>query len=320
MQDEDRPVIGRPAGLGRTLDRRAVGLVYFSPVIWMILAAFKTRADALATPPKLFFTPTLEHFWASFHRVSADGTRVMRHRARCGTSPTASQSHWSASAWRSRWAPWPPTALRGCASSGATISCSIFSSCAWFRPITAIIPLYFLFRVTGLGGSYIAIILVYTAFNLPFAIWMLRSFIDELHLPIEEAARLDGSSELKILWRICLPQMQAGNRGHGDHRVRVHLERFSVQPALDERRHANRAGRDDAGGRRGRGRGLGRVRRNRHDLPRADSAHCVFPAKSAAARAPHSARFRGDGARLLLDLPRRRPNFQALSQPLRMNL
>jgi multiple sugar transport system permease protein len=39
---------------------------------------------------------------------------------------------------------------------------------------------------------------------------MLRSFLDELHQPIEEAARLDGSSELKILWRICLPQMQAG--------------------------------------------------------------------------------------------------------------
>ena len=53
-----------------------IGLVYFSPVIWMILAAFKTRPDALATPPKLFFTPTLEHFWASFHRLSADGAQI----------------------------------------------------------------------------------------------------------------------------------------------------------------------------------------------------------------------------------------------------
>ena len=83
--------------------------------------------------------------------------------------------------------------------------------------------------MTGLGGSYIAIILVYTAFNLPFAIWMLRSFIDELHLPIEEAARLDGSSELKILWSHLSPSDAGGNRGHSDHRVRVYLERFSVQ-------------------------------------------------------------------------------------------
>ena len=76
MQDEEPAVIGKPAGLGRTLIAAAVGLVYFSPVIWMILAAFKTRPDALATPPKLIFTPTLEHFWASFHRISADGARV----------------------------------------------------------------------------------------------------------------------------------------------------------------------------------------------------------------------------------------------------
>ena len=77
MQDEELAVIDRPAGVGRTLLASAIGLIYFSPVIWMVLAAFKTRADALATPPKLFFTPTLEHFWASFHRMSADGTRVM---------------------------------------------------------------------------------------------------------------------------------------------------------------------------------------------------------------------------------------------------
>jgi len=77
-------------------------------------------------------------------------------------------------------------------------------------PLTLIIPLYFLLRVSGLGGTYLGIILVYIAFNLPFVIWMMRSFIDDLHRPIEEAARLDGSSEFKIFWRICLPQMRAG--------------------------------------------------------------------------------------------------------------
>src|ERR1700722_5976264 len=63
---------------GRGLVATLVGLVYFFPVIWMILAAFKTRADALATPPKLLFTPTLEHFWASFYRLSADGAQVFK--------------------------------------------------------------------------------------------------------------------------------------------------------------------------------------------------------------------------------------------------
>src|ERR1700683_3774540 len=77
MNETEFEIHGSSAGWGRTLVATLVGLVYFFPVVWMILAAFKTREDALATPPKLFFTPTLEHFWASFYRVSADGTRVM---------------------------------------------------------------------------------------------------------------------------------------------------------------------------------------------------------------------------------------------------
>ena len=76
MRDEGNAAMRRPGGLGRTLVATLIGLVYFFPVIWMILAAFKTRVDALATPPKLFFTPTLEHFWASFHRLSADGAQI----------------------------------------------------------------------------------------------------------------------------------------------------------------------------------------------------------------------------------------------------
>src|SRR5271169_7089980 len=76
MSEEREIAFPTESGLGRTVVATLIGLVYFFPVIWMILAAFKTRADALATPPKLFFTPTLEHFWASFHRLSSDGSQV----------------------------------------------------------------------------------------------------------------------------------------------------------------------------------------------------------------------------------------------------
>ena len=209
MQDEEFTPTARPAGLGRALLAAIVGLVYFFPVIWMILAAFKTRADALATPPKLFFTPTFEHFWASFHRVSADGTQVF---------DTGLERNFANSLFICLTSVALALALGAIAAYGFARLRVVGRDYLMFYilvlrmvpPITAIVPLYFLFRVTGLGGAYVAIILVYTAFNLPFAIWMLKSFLDELHKPIEEAARLDGSSELKILWRICLPQMRAG--------------------------------------------------------------------------------------------------------------
>jgi multiple sugar transport system permease protein len=209
MQDEELFSKGSPASGGRTFIATLVGLVYFFPVIWMILSAFKTRADALATPPKLFFTPTFEHFWASFHRLSADGTRVF---------DTGLQWNFVNSLFISLVSVSLALALGASAAYGFARLRVVGRDHFMFYilvlrmvpPITAIVPLYFLFRVTGLGGTFVAIILVYTAFNLPFAIWMLKSFIDELHRPIEEAARLDGSSEPKILWSICLPQIRAG--------------------------------------------------------------------------------------------------------------
>jgi multiple sugar transport system permease protein len=76
--------------------------------------------------------------------------------------------------------------------------------------IVVIIPVILMFRVTGLSGSYLGIILLYTAFNLPFTIWMMKSFFDELSLDVEDAARLDGSSGLKVFFKICLPQVFAG--------------------------------------------------------------------------------------------------------------
>ena len=209
MQNRELAPLRNPAGFGRTIVATLIGLIYFIPVIWMILAAFKTRPDALATPPKLFFTPTLEHFWASFHRLSADGKQIFDTGLDRNFANSLSISLVSVSL---------ALALGALAAYGfARLRIKGRDHFMFYilvlrmvPPITAIVPLYFLFRVTGLGGGYVAIILVYTAFNLPFAIWMLKSFLDELHRPIEEAARLDGSSDLAILWRICLPQMRAG--------------------------------------------------------------------------------------------------------------
>ena len=76
--------------------------------------------------------------------------------------------------------------------------------------IVVIIPIILMFRVAGLSGSYLGIILLYTAFNLAFTIWMMKSFFDELSPDVEDAARIDGSSDTKVFFKICLPQVVAG--------------------------------------------------------------------------------------------------------------
>ena len=76
--------------------------------------------------------------------------------------------------------------------------------------IVVIIPIFIMFRVTGLAGTYLGIIALYTVFNLPFAIWMMKSFFDELSPDVEDAARIDGSSDVRVFFKICLPQVLAG--------------------------------------------------------------------------------------------------------------
>jgi multiple sugar transport system permease protein len=54
-------------------------------------------------------------------------------------------------------------------------------------PIIVIIPIFLMFRLTGMSGSYYGIILLYATFNLPFSIWMMKSFFDELSVDVEDA-------------------------------------------------------------------------------------------------------------------------------------
>lgn len=79
-----------------------------------------------------------------------------------------------------------------------------------FPAIAVISPLYLIMRELGWLNSYQALILPYTAFNLPFAIWILRNYFIGIPPEMEEVGRLDGASPLRTLWSIILPQARPG--------------------------------------------------------------------------------------------------------------
>jgi multiple sugar transport system permease protein len=209
MDNDDTHPLFRPATWRRTAGSAAVGLLYFIPVIWMLLAGIKTRQDALAVPPKLLFSPTFEHYRSLFTGVTADGKQVFPN----GFALYIFNSLFIATTSVLLALALGVLAAYGFARLPIRGSHYLLFYTLVMRmipPLTTIIPLYVIFSRIGLGGSYLGIILVYTAFNLPFAIWMLRSFIVELPRAAEEAAWLDGTPRLAILWRICLPQMRGG--------------------------------------------------------------------------------------------------------------
>ena len=197
------------AGWGYTAVTSIVGFIYFFPVFWIILTAFKTRTDALAVPPKLFFTPTLENFQSVFFRASI-------------TTGTSQATDMGTYFFNSIFIAFTSVGLALIVGTLAAYAFSryplrgndtylfIILTTRMMPPIVVIIPIFLMFRLSGLAGSYWGIILLYTAFNIPFSVWLVKSFFDELNPEIEDAARMDGASERRVFLGFCIPQILAG--------------------------------------------------------------------------------------------------------------
>ena len=78
-------------------------------------------------------------------------------------------------------------------------------STRFMPPVVVVIPIFLMFRDLGLLDTLQGLILVYAAFNLPFTIWMMKGFIDEVPAEYEEAAMLDGYSRFEAFWRVTMP-------------------------------------------------------------------------------------------------------------------
>jgi len=83
-------------------------------------------------------------------------------------------------------------------------------SLRFLPPIAVVIPYYTIVRALGLYNQLPALVIVYTIFNLPLAIWMLKGFLEEIPLELEEAALVDGASRLRAFLRVLLPLTRTG--------------------------------------------------------------------------------------------------------------
>ncbi len=77
-------------------------------------------------------------------------------------------------------------------------------------PAAVVVPMFFLFGKMGLIDSIWALMLVYAAMNLSIVVWIVRSYMIDIPPEIEDAARTDGASDLRILWEIIIPMCLPG--------------------------------------------------------------------------------------------------------------
>ncbi len=203
-----RREIGK-AGWGWTAIAAVISFIYFFPVLWIILTAFKTRTDALAIPPKIFFTPTFDNFISVFYRASITAGASQETAFPlyffnsifiAGTSVMLALIVGTLAAY----------AFSRYPLKGNDTYLFIILTTRMMPPIVVIIPIFLMFRISGLAGTYWGIILLYTAFNIPFSVWLVKSFFDELNPEIEDAARMDGAKERQVFFGMCIPQILAG--------------------------------------------------------------------------------------------------------------
>ena len=210
----------------------AYAVITMLPLIWIIATGFKTPNDAIAYPPKILFSPSLEGYVNLF----TDRTRISKDMIAALGDPTT---------WYDRIVRQYDMVITGPSRYGArflnsviigfgstflsvflgTIAAYAFSrfkvplkddllffilSTRMMPPIAVAIPIFLMYRQLGLNDTYLGMILLYTAVNLSLSVWLLKGFIDEIPIEYEEAALIDGYTRFQAFYKVVLPQAATG--------------------------------------------------------------------------------------------------------------
>lgn len=180
----------------------AVGAAFILlPLFWILDTAFKPLGDAFVLPPKFVYSPTLGNFRAliggQYNQYVADmGHSAIIMVISVGVAIALGVPAGYGLA-RSR--------FRG---SGTITGWLIV---AYIVPaLVYIVPLYALYTKLGLSGTYFSIILYYETFEMPFVVFMMRSYFADVPRELEDAARVDGCSRWQAFNRIMIPLVVPG--------------------------------------------------------------------------------------------------------------
>src|SRR5215469_17606977 len=172
-----------------------VGFVIFFPILWMMLTSFKTELAAFSTPPSFLFFD-----WTSENYTTVEARSDYVHHALnsiiiAGGSTLIAILIAVPAAWAMAFAPTERT--RG------TLLWML--STKMLPPVGVLVPIYLLFRTSGLLDTRSGLVIIYALMNLPIIVWMLFTFYKEVPNEILEAGRMDGARTLGEVWFLLLP-------------------------------------------------------------------------------------------------------------------
>ncbi|MBR0823981.1 carbohydrate ABC transporter permease [Bradyrhizobium manausense] len=176
------------------------GFLIFFPILWMILASFKTELEAFAIPPSfLFFHWTLENY-ATVQERSDYLHHAMNSIIIAGGSTLIALLIAIPAAWSMAFSPTKRT---------KDILLWMLST-KMMPPVGVLVPIYLIYKTFGLLDSRIGLVFILCLGNLPIVIWMLFTYFKEIPRDILEAARMDGATIGRELVYVLTPMAIPG--------------------------------------------------------------------------------------------------------------
>jgi multiple sugar transport system permease protein len=174
-------------------------LIALFPILWILTQAFKSYFDTIAVPPRIFFKPVLDNFRQVLAKPGFLSSLKDSFILAFGSSALGLVLGTPCGYALAR------LTYRGAGSVGFFLLITRMVS-----PIVIIIPLNRVFQILGLIDTHIGLILAHTFINIGLVVWMMRGFFQDIPESLEEAARIDGCSNIQAFYKVALPVTAPG--------------------------------------------------------------------------------------------------------------
>jgi multiple sugar transport system permease protein len=175
-----------------------ITLIFVFPVYWLFIISFKTPDEIFAFPP-VWYPASIQ--FANYKVLFKDGdaATVGNSLILASVSTMIAMILGTIAAY----------SLVRFKTGGENLAVWIISQ-RMMPPVAIVFPVFLLYVWLGWVDSYVGLILLYTAFSLPYVIWMMRGYIEDIPLELEESALVDGHTRWEVLWKVVLPMARSG--------------------------------------------------------------------------------------------------------------
>jgi len=216
-----------------------VTLIFLAPIYWIASTAFKPRNLSTTIPPTVVFTPEISPW-----------VKLFTKRSQLRTAPTPEEYEaapwWERMVFDGgekvvrdgkgnvQWSGYPNRFMNSLivaiVSTVLAVGMGTFTAYGFSRfklkgeadllffilstrmlpPVVVAIPMFLMYRAVGLNDTHWGLIILYTAFNLSFSVWLMKGFMDEIPKEYEEAALVDGYTRMQAFFKVVLPEAATG--------------------------------------------------------------------------------------------------------------